>query len=261
MALWTSSENQKTSPRAGRLRHQDRADPPAPAAVQHRPPLPDLEQGVQRLAPTRRACRASTRRSWTPSTTPTRCWPAGRRTWTSRRSSARSTTTSSAARQEGDYFTRRVREETKADEPQTRVTFPVALEGEFRAAALEAGVSPRLAQRAARPAGGLPRRRRPQDRRRPHSSELHRRRHRVRRPAAAPGARPRRRRAAADGADARRSGRRPGGPGSPAPPGVGGAGGGGAGDLPRRQPLAVPARPRAVPRTVFRPKRWPTTVL
>ena len=55
--------------------------------------------------------------------------------------------------QEGDYYTRRVREETRADEPQTRVTFPVGLDGEFRGAALRAGISPRTlnVQRSQRP--------------------------------------------------------------------------------------------------------------
>ena len=45
--------------------------------------------------------------------------------------------------QERDYYARRVREETRADEAVTRVTFPEGRRDEFRAASLRAGVSPR----------------------------------------------------------------------------------------------------------------------
>ena len=47
------------------------------------------------------------------------------------------------AAQERDYYATRVYDETRADEPATRITFPAALEGEFRDTALRAGISPR----------------------------------------------------------------------------------------------------------------------
>ena len=45
--------------------------------------------------------------------------------------------------QERDYYATRIYDETQADEPRTRVSFASTREGEFRDAALAAGVSPR----------------------------------------------------------------------------------------------------------------------
>lgn len=47
------------------------------------------------------------------------------------------------ASQEADYYKLRIHEETQADQPVVKVTFPIGREGEFRSASRRAGVSPR----------------------------------------------------------------------------------------------------------------------